>query len=369
MDPERREDIISATSGLSIAVNVLTAALKIAIGTIASSVAVVSEGVNNATDALTGVLTFVGTKLAKKRPDRKHPFGYGRVEYLTGLVISVLILVTGIEILTESAGRIFRPVEPAVSPLLLVLIAISMAVKFFLGIYTVRMGKKAGSAALTAVGEECRNDSFVSLITILASAIFLMTGYSLDAYAGVLTSVIVIKTGAETLFSTLSEIIGRPGEEELASELYRLIRGTEGIRGAADMMLHNYGPDAWSGSVNLEIDHRLSVGEVYALVHELQLRIMHEYRVTMVFGIYAVDEVTEEAGKLRECIAGFVRNTEHVTGFHAVYREAGTGKIYCDLVVDYERKDWQALREDFEQYMSEKYPESAVEVTVETEYV
>ncbi len=135
------------------------------------------------------------------------------------------------------------------------------------------------------------------------------------------------------------------------------------------MKLHNYGPEAWTGSVNVEIDHETTVGEAYQFIHALQLRIMHEYDVTMVFGIYAVDNDHEESKALRKYISQFVREHKHVKNFHAIYLEPDTDRIYCDLIVDYEIKDWDALREEFMGYMREEYPDNDIMLTIETEFV
>lgn len=368
-DPNTREGIIVTTSGMGILVNLLIAVTKIVIGLISSSIAIISEGANNAGDALSSVMALIGAKLAKKHPDEKHPFGYGRIEYLCGLVIAVVILVTGIELLIGSAKRIFHPEALHISYIALVLVALSAAVKFFLGNYTVRMGRKVGSTALEAVGTDCKTDCFASIITIVSALIFLVFKWNVDAYAGVITSLLLIKAGVEALRETLGEILGRPGDKELAAKLYKEIRSTDGILAAVDMMLHNYGPEAWSGSVNVEIDHKKTVGEIYQFLHELQLRIMHEYHVTMVFGVYAVDYDGEYMKELRKTIAGFIRKQEHVKSFHAVYIDQRSDKIYCDFIVDYELKNWEGLKKEFEQYMAEKYTGKEVVLTIETEFV
>lgn len=369
MTAAERTGIINRTSILGIVVNVLIAGVKIAAGLLASSVAIVSEGVNNAADALTSVLTMVGTRLAGRHPDAKHPFGYGRIEYLTGLVVAVVIIVSGVQMLIESVKLIFRPEELSISYVSLAIVAVSAVVKFFLGLYTIARGRVVQSDALVGVGLECRGDSYISIITIGVAVVFLLTGVSLDAYAGVVMSAIILKAGVEVLLKIVSELIGRPGEKELATKIYQLVRATPGVVGAADMMLHNYGPNAWSGSVNVEIDHAKSVGEVYAMLHELQLGIMHEEHVTMVFGVYAVDDDHVETRRIRRTILEYVKAHEHVKSFHAVYLEPGTNRLYCDLVVDYELADWGALRADFLDYMKAKVPGRDVVLTVETEFV
>lgn len=368
-DPENREDIISMTSGLGIFTNIILALAKILIGVMASSIAIISEGMNNSADVLSAVITLIGTKLAGKHPDEKHPFGYGRVEYLVSLIISVLILVTGIEMISSSVELILHPEELKISYLALAIVAGSAIVKFLLGIYTIKMGKKADSNALIGVGLDSRNDSFASIITIVSSLAFLLFHVSLDAYAGILISILILKAGLELMKDTLSDILGRAGEHELALDLYKEIRKTEGIDSAVDMMLHNYGPDAWSGSVNVEMDHKLSVGEAYQILHDLQLRIMYEYKVVMVFGIYAVDNDNPKSKELRKKIAAFVKEQEHVKSFHAVYLQEEAGKIYCDFIVDYEQKDWEGLRKEFIAYIKEFYPAYEIILTIETEFV
>lgn len=368
-DPESREDIITMTSGLGIFVNIMMALLKVLIGLLGSSIAIVSEGINNAADSLSAFLTLIGSKLARKHPDEKHPFGYGRIEYLVSLIISVLILVTGVEMVISSVKLIFHPEEMSISYLALAVVAGSAVVKFILGIYTIRMGKKADSGALIGVGIDGRNDSFASVITIVSSLIFLLFHVSVDAYAGILVSLLILKAGLELLIDTVSDLLGRPGEHDLAVQIYKEIKHTDGIISAADMMLHNYGPDAWSGSVNVEIDHDKTVGEIYQFLHELQLHIMHEYHVTMVFGVYAVDNDGAYIKELRSRITTFVRGQEHVKSYHALYLSEEEKKLYCDFIVDYKLQDWDALRSEFENYIAQDYPEYQLELTIETEFV
>ncbi|MBQ0059788.1 MAG: cation transporter [Lachnospiraceae bacterium] len=368
-DPESRDSIITMTSGLGIVVNLLLASIKIVIGLISGSIAIASEGANNAADVLSSVLTLIGTKIAGKHPDKEHPFGYRRIEYLTGLIVAVLVLVTGIQMLIDSAKLIIHPEEMNVSYLMIGLIALFAVVKFVLGVYTIKMGKKADSAALEGVGVDCRGDSFASLVTIAATLIFLIFHISLDGIAGVIISLLIIKAGYEILSDTLSELIGRAGEKELAAKLYKEIRGTEGIVAAVDMMLHNYGPDAWSGSVNVEVDHNMSVGEIYQILHKLQLHIMHEYAVTMVFGIYAVDNDNPKLKEMRKVIGSFIREYEGVNSYHALYIEPDTNQLYCDFIVSYDLTDWDALRASFESYMKEKYPQYELNLVIETEFV
>ena len=368
-EPDSREGTVVTVSGLNILVNLIFAAIKVVIGLAVSSIAIVSEGVNNATDSATSLITIVGTKLSAKHPTEKHPFGFGRIEYLTSLLISVLILFTGAELMESSVKRIFAPQEMSISYVTMAIIAVSALVKLALGLYTIKEGRRVDSSSLVALGTECRSDSVVSVITLVTALVFLVFHVSLDAYAGIIMSLIVLKAGFEVLKETLSDILGQAGEKELAQELYRIIRAEPLVLNAADMMLHNYGPDAYSGSVNVEIDHSKTVGEVYAALHELQLRIMHEKHITMVFGIYAVDRDHAQIRQLRDQVAAFIREQKHVTSYHALYIHPNGKDLYVDLVVDYDLADWEALRKEFTAYMAVLYPDKHLELVIETNYV
>lgn len=368
-NPQSREGVVVTVSALGILLNLIFAAIKVVIGLAVSSIAIISEGVNNATDSATSLITIVGTKLSAKHPTEKHPFGFGRIEYLTSLLISLLILFTGAELMESSVERIFHPQEMTLSYTTMAIIAVSAVIKLLLGVFTIREGRRVDSTSLVALGTESRSDSLVSVITLVTALVFLVFHVSLDAYAGILMSLIVLKAGLEVLKETLSDLLGQAGEKELAQELYRLIRSEPIVLNAADMMLHNYGPEAFSGSVNVEIDHSKTVGEVYAALHELQLRIMHEKHITMVFGIYAIDKDHPQIRQLREQVAAFVREQAHVISFHALYIHPNGRDLYVDLVVDYDLADWEALRREFTGYMAGLYPEKHLELVIETNFV
>lgn len=367
--PGTREGAVVTVSALNIAVNLVFAAVKILIGLAVSSLAIVSEGVNNATDSATSLITIVGTKLSAMHPTKKHPFGFGRIEYLTSLLISMLILFTGAELLESAVKLIFQPQEMSLSYVTMAIIAVSAVLKLLLGTYTIRQGRRVDSSSLVALGTECRSDSVVSVITLATALVFLLFRVSLDAYAGIVMALIVLKAGLQVLWETVSDLLGQSGDQELAQELYRIIREEPMVLGAADMMLHNYGPEAYSGSVNVEIDHSKTVGQVYEALHQLQLKIMHEKHVTMVFGVYAVDRDHAQLRRLREEITAFVRSKPHVTGYHALYIHPNGRELYVDLVVDYELKDWDGLRREFTDYLSRLYPDKHLELVIETCYV
>ncbi|MCQ2539591.1 MAG: cation diffusion facilitator family transporter [Acetatifactor sp.] len=368
-DPNSREGVIMATSWLGILVNLLCAGVKIIIGLAVSSIAVVSEGLNNAADVSSSVLTIIGTKLAGKHPTKKHPFGYGRIEYFTSMIIAGMIMITGYETAKESVMSIFEPGEMSITPLVIVIVAVSALIKFLLGSYMIKQGNRINASSLVGVGKDCKMDCIVSVVTILATLVYLVFHLSIDAYAGVITSLFILKAGYEILKETMDSLLGTAGDKDLADDLYKIIRSNPIVLNAADMILHNYGPDAYSGSVNIEVDHKLTVDEIYANIHAMQLQIMHEHHITMVFGLYAVNGDSEVLKEMRRHIASFVKSHDHVISYHALYIDSTNNDIYCDLVVDYDLQDWDALREEFTAYMKAAYPEQRLELVIETEFV
>lgn len=369
LDPKSRDGVIMAVSILNIAINIIWASVKIAIGAAAGSVAIITEGANNATDASTSVLAIVGTRLSERRPTRKHPFGYGRIEYLTSLVISGLILLTSVRLLAGGIERILHPQPIEISTITLAIIAGSASVKLCLANYTIRQGRRTDSGALVAVGVECRNDFIVSAITIGSAMVYLLSGRSVDAYAGVITALIILRSGLGTLRETISRLLGSAGREELAQKLYNLIRNREIVLNAADMMLHDYGPDCCAGSVNIEVDHHLSVAQVYRAVRALQRQILQDYGVTMVFGIYASNRESERAAEMRCIISKLVCEQAHITGYHALYVDEAERCIYCDFIVDYDLHDWNAVKRRIAAALRDQYPDYRLELTVKAEYV
>jgi len=369
IDSKSRGGVITVLSLTGMVINFAIALMKITVGSMVGSMAIISEGINNAADAGSSFLTLVGTKLASMKPTKNHPFGFGRIEYLTSLIIGTIILLAGSELFLNSVKLILEPENVSVSYVTMGLIAGSAVIKLFVSYMQITEGNRIGSDSLTAVGREGRQDALGSIITIASGFAYLLLGLNLDAYASLLISALVLKLSYDILSDTVGKLLGRVGEKELAEALYREIRQEPIIVNAADMMLHNYGPDAYSGSVNIEIDHKQNLGEVYKEIHALQLRLMAMYHITMVFGIYAVDNDNPMTKVLRLKLTEFVRGYDHLLSYHALYVDEINKDIYIDLMVDYELKEWERLEKEFVAFMGEHYPEYNIKLVIETQYV
>ncbi|MBQ7433190.1 MAG: cation transporter, partial [Lachnospiraceae bacterium] len=275
---ERDKKIIQ-TSIIGILANVFLAGFKAVVGVLTHSIAVVLDAVNNLSDALSSVITIIGTKLAGKAPDKKHPLGYGRIEYLSAAIISLIVLYAGITSLVESGKKIIYPTTPEYTTVALIIITVAVLVKIVLGRYVKHVGEEVNSNSLIASGEDATLDSIISASTIVAAAIYLIWGLRLEAWLGAVISVIIIKSGFEMLRDTLSEILGERVESDVAKGVKKTLLEFEDVHGAYDLVLHNYGPDRLIGSVHIEVPDTYSVEKLDALEREIVQKVYETHQV------------------------------------------------------------------------------------------
>ncbi|MBO7475305.1 MAG: cation transporter, partial [Campylobacter sp.] len=272
-----RDKIIVRTGAIGIITNVILSAFKGFIGFFTNSVAIMVDAINNLSDALSSVITIVGLKLANKKPDKEHPYGHGRIEYLTALTIGVIILYTGVAALISCVKKIISPVMPEYDTISLFIIAVAVVAKLFLGIYTQKMGVRANSDSLIASGVDAKFDALISLSTLIAALIFIFFGVSLEAFLGVIISLLIIKTAGEILKDTINKILGTRPNLETIKAIYKEIRSIDGDLGAYDLMFHDYGPDKMLGSVHIEVSEELNAVKIDALTRQIQSQIFSKF--------------------------------------------------------------------------------------------
>lgn len=218
-----REKIIVRTSMIGIVANVFLVIFKTTIGLLSNSIAIILDAVNNLSDVASSLITIVGTKLAGKEPDKKHPFGHGRIEYLSAMLIAVIILYAGITSLFESGKQIIRPETPEYNPVSLIIIGVAVVVKIVLGFYVKRVGKNVNSDSLINSGEDATLDAVISFSTLVAAGIFLFFQISLEAILGAIISVVILKSGISMLKSTISQLLGEQSDIEIAKKIQKTV--------------------------------------------------------------------------------------------------------------------------------------------------
>ena len=268
-----REKIIIHTSLTGILANIVLASFKAFVGIASSSIAVILDAVNNLSDALSSVITIVGTKLALKAPNKKHPLGYGRIEYLAALIVASIVLYAGLTSLTESIKKIIRPQTPDYSKTSLIIIASAVLVKLILGRYVKARGKKASSAALVASGEDASFDAILSASVLASAIIFILTGFSLESYVGVVISLFIIKSGLEMIFETLNDILGKRTDSQLAKDIKATVCEDADVLGAYDLYLFNFGPEKDFATIHVEVSDQMTAPEIDALQRRLMVSV------------------------------------------------------------------------------------------------
>jgi cation diffusion facilitator family transporter len=332
-----RNKVIIRTSIIGIVANVFLVAFKAVVGILTHSIAVILDAVNNLTDALSSVITIVGTKLAGKMPDKKHPMGYGRIEYLSAMVVSALVLYAGLTSLTESIKKIIKPEKVDYSIASLIIIAAAVLVKFFLGKYVKRVGKKVNSSSLVASGADAQNDAFLSASVFASAIIFYFTKVSLEAYVGVIISVFIIKAGIEMMIDTLNDILGRRTDKELSARIKELIKEEDEVRGAYDLIVNNYGPNKNYASVHIEIPDTLTANDIDLLERRLQIKVFKETGVVLTgIGIYSYNTKSDEADIIRDAVKEKILSHEWAIQVHGFYIDTVNKEMRFDVVLSFD---------------------------------
>ncbi len=361
-----RQKTIIRTSVLGVAANVALAGFKAAVGLLSNSIAVVLDAVNNLSDALSSLVTIIGAKLAGRKPDREHPYGHGRAEYISSTVIAVLILYAGISALVESVKKIFRPVTPEYSLWGLIVVGAAILVKIFLSVYVKKTGQAVRSEALIASGEDARNDVLIASATLAAALIFLLWKVNLEAWLGAVISLFILKSGYDILRSAFSLILGERVDRELALAVKQTVSSFPEVQGAYDLILHSYGPELWMGSIHIEVPDTMRAADIDQLERDVTDRVAETHGVILTgISIYSVNTTDDEIARVREDVRRRVMGREHVLqmhGFHMHDRE-----IRFDLVIGFGAEDRKSLYEEICREIREAYPDYQVYITMDSD--
>lgn len=332
-----REKIVIKTSVIGIITNFFLAAFKAGIGLLSNSIAIVLDAVNNISDAGSSIITIVGTKLAGKAPDKKHPFGHGRIEYLSAMMIAVIILYAGTTSLIESVKQIIKPETPDYNPTSLIIIAVAVVVKIVLGAYVKKVGEKVKSDSLVNSGADATLDAVISFSTLVAAVIFMVFNLALEAYLGAVIAVIIIKSGIEMLKGTISQLLGEQNDLEVAKAIKKTVMGFKNVLGVYDLILNNYGPNRWNGSLHIEVPDTLSVVELDQLLCEISVKVVKEHRVLLTaIGVYSVNTKDEHVIKMQQKLKEVALKQEYIRQVHGFYLLEAEKQMRFDLVVSFD---------------------------------
>lgn len=365
---DAREKTIARVSLISIVANVALAAFKAVAGLAASSISIILDAVNNLSDALSSIITIIGIKLAGKKPDKKHPYGHGRIEYISASIISAIILYAGFTALKESIIKIINPTRPSYSNLTLVILSAAIIVKLLLASFVKKAGKKAMSKALEASGDDARNDALLSA-SVLASALAMrFFGLSLEAYVSVLISVFIIKSGIEMLKDTFDDILGARVSSDTAKAVKETVCNIPGVYGAYDLFLNDYGPKRLQGSIHIEVLDTMTAAQIDELSNKVMVEVFNKHGVILTaVGIYSRNTNDQEATDAKEKVLEILESHKDVLQMHGFYMNKEMKIIKFDVIISFDVKDRETECARILQEVSKEFPGYSVKINLDSD--
>jgi len=359
---------IIRVSAIGIAANVFLAAFKAFVGLLAHSVAIVMDAVNNLSDALSSVITIIGTRLSVRPADREHPFGYGRVEYFTAIIIAVIVLTTGVTSLVESVKKIIHPLQPEYTTVTLVVIIVAILAKLALGWYVRNQGKKLDSDALVASGSDALFDAVITLATLLSAGIMLLWNVSLDGYLGALISLAIIKAGIEMLSSPVNQLLGTRFSPEIVKEIKSEISALDGVHGVFDIILNGYGPNLTIGSLHIGVPDTMTAHQIHGLTRKISEMMYARHGIIMTVGIYSNATGDNRYAGLQRTVMQTLSRQEHVIQVHGFYYDDGENRMSVDVVPDMSVHDDTAFTLFLQDRLNEVLPDEQISIVIDHLY-
>ena len=364
---DRSKEIIR-TSVIGIVANVLLASFKAVVGLLAHSVAVVLDAVNNLSDALSSVITIIGTKLSLRPADDEHPFGYGRVEYFSAIIIAAIVLTTGITSLVESIKKIIDPTTPDYTTLTLVVIIVAILTKLALGLFVRKKGKQLGSDALVASGSDALFDAIITLATLVSAGVMLIWNVSLDGYLGALISLVIIKAGIEMLSSPINQLLGSKAPPDLIHQIKSDVGEMDQVQGVFDIILHGYGPNLSIGSLHIGVPDTMTAQQIHSISRRIAEQMLSKYGIIMTVGVYSVATGDNKASELQRNIIQTLGKQDHVIQVHGFYYDKEKDTASVDVVIDRSVTDDQAFILRLQEQLKAAVPGTPVSIIIDHNY-
>ena len=371
-NPAVRKAYGSLCSALGITLNVLLFAGKYAAGLISGSIAITADAFNNLSDAGSSAISLIGFRLAGKKPDPDHPFGHGRLEYISGLCVAALILVMGVELLISSVEKIISP-EPVENGLLpAIILIVSIGVKVYMSLYNRAIGKKISSSAMLATATDSLSDSVATAVVLLSMLVSYLFSVNIDGYAGVLVALFILFAGVGGARVTLSPLLGQAPDPERVRKIEDIVMARDEIIGLHDLVVHDYGPDRLMISLHAEVDGRGDIFELHDAVDVVERTLAQELGCEATIHMDPVvcddERVDAERARLLEIIAD-LGDVLSIHDFRMVAGPSHTNLVFDAVIPGGLSKTAEEVRKEICQAVEEKMPGRFAVVTVDTSYV
>lgn len=361
-----RERIIVRTSVISICANLTLVGFKAAVGLLSNSIAIISDAINNLSDALSSIITIVGTKLAGKAPDKKHPYGYGRIEYITSLIVSAIVLYAGITALIESVKKIIAPEDVEYNITTVIILVAGIIVKFILGIYVKKKGHTIKSDSLIASGADAFNDAILSISVLASAIIYMVSKFNIEAYIGVAVSIFIIKAGVELIKESINNVLGTRVESDLAKSIKEEISKEKDIKGVFDLILNDYGPDKYLGSVHIEVDDTLTVADIDKISRRITKQVSQKYGVILhTIGVYSINTKDENIIKSKKEVEKIVFAHKEILQMHGFYLDTKDKTLSFDIIIDFKARNREKIYQDIYDSVQKEFKNYKITITLD----
>ena len=339
-DPRVRGAYATLTSAVGIILNLLLFAGKFLAGSISGSVAICADAMNNLSDAGSQVLTLVGCRMAAKEADRDHPFGHARMEYVTSMIVSFIILLIGYELLRDSIDKIIHPVQTEFRILTVVILSVSVLIKLWLGLFNRHIGKKIDSEALRATMTDSLCDAAATFAVLVCTIVYRLTDFDADAYVGVGVAALILVAGIRVLMEAKNSILGEAPSAELLEDIRAVVRQYPDALGIHDMMVHNYGPGRTIASLHVEVDGNRNVFDMHDMIDRIEKQLCDDLGIIATVHMDPIVVGDAEVDCLRERLLGCLQTLDARLSLHdfRFVRGATHSNLIFDVTAPFELK-------------------------------
>ena len=348
----KKAGFLSSTVG--IVCNIILFVSKFIIGTIANSVAIISDAFNNLTDCLSCIITMFGYNLASKPADKEHPFGHGRMEYFTSLIIAVFIIIVGFEFFKTSLSRIFNKEEMDVTYFTIIVLVLSILLKFWMYLFNKKMATIFNNQAMMATSYDSLSDAMTTSITLIGSIISLFTSFPIDGVIGLIVSGLIIKTAISIIKDTLDELLGKPADKETTQQLLDIVMSHQGILGVHDLMIHNYGPNNMIASLHAEVDAKQNVLEAHDTIDNIEKEIFEKMKIMTTIHLDPIETDNIQLNQYKTIVSKVLNEIDPELSFHdfrMVIGQTHTNLIFDVIISDKYRDKNQMLKEKIDEQL------------------
>ncbi|MBE6824168.1 MAG: cation transporter [Ruminococcaceae bacterium] len=371
-DATERRALGVLCSSVGILLNIVLFAIKYFAGVISHSIAITADAFNNLSDAGSSFISLIGFKFAGMKPDTKHPFGHGRIEYLSGLGISIAIIVVAFELFTTSIDKIFNPQAVDTSTVAMVILVISICIKLYMFLYNNSIGKNINSAGMKATAMDCVTDSVATFVVLLSMLFTKFTGINIDGYCGILVSLFILYAGITSAKDTLAPLLGTKPDEELVDRVHSIVLSYDKVHGIHDMVVHDYGPGRQIISLHVEVDGTEDIYEIHDVIDTIEKDLYEQLSVETTIHMDPIDihnESTKETRDEMNVLIKKLHNDATIHDFRIVPGTTHTNLIF-DVVVPFEVKmSDDEVKEEVQKIVSERWENYFTVLTIDRSYV